>query len=159
VSETSLADRARVLVARCRVGTLSTHSQKLTGFPFGSLMPFAVDTLGRPTFFVSNLAMHTRNLQHDPRASLLVAPPEVSGDPLSAARVTLVGTAVAAPAAEVRDVYLSCHENAGSWQDFGDFAYYRLDVSAAYFIGGFGVMGWISGADYRAALPDPPPAT
>ena len=33
--------------------------------------------------------------------------------------------------------------------------FYRLQVSAVYFIGGFGVMGWITAEEYRSALPDP----
>jgi hypothetical protein len=66
-----------------------------------------------------------------------------------------VGSVTEAPAAEVRDLYLSRYENAKYWQDYTDFAYYRLEVSGVYFIGGFGVMGWISAEDYRRALPDP----
>src|ERR1700692_2588918 len=58
-------------------------------------------------------------------------------------------------AAEVRELYLSRYENAKYWQDYTDFAYYRLEVSGVYFIGGFGVMGWVSADDYRNALPDP----
>ena len=145
--EPSLAERARTLVSLCRSGTLSTHSQKFPGFPFGSMMPYAVDDLGRPVFFISSMAMHTRNLKHDPRAGLLVTEPDISGDPLGAARVSIVGTAVEAPAAEVGERYLSRHENARLWQGFSDFAYYRLEVSGVYFIGGFGVMGWVSAED------------
>lgn len=119
------------------------------------MMPYAADELGRPTFFISSMAMHTQNLQQDARASLLITQPDVSGDPLGAARLTLVGAVTEAPAAEIRDLYLSRYENAKYWQDYTDFAYYRLDVSGVYFIGGFGVMGWISAEDYRRALPDP----
>jgi len=118
-------------------------------------MPFAVDDLGRPVFFISSMAMHTQNLQQDPRASLLITQPDVSGDPLGAARLTLVGPAAEAPATEVRDLYLSRYENAKHWQSYSDFAYYRLDVSGVYFIGGFGVMGWVSAEDYRSAQSDP----
>jgi putative heme iron utilization protein len=119
------------------------------------MMPYATDNLGRPVFFISSMAMHTQNLQQDMRASLLVTQPDVSGDPLGAARLTLLGTATETPAAEVRDLYLSRHENAKYWQDYSDFAYYRLEVTGIYFIGGFGVMGWISPEDYRSAQPDP----
>ena len=118
-------------------------------------MPYATDNLGRPVFFISSMAMHTQNLQQDMRASLLVTQPDVSGDPLGAARLTLLGTATETPAAEVRDLYLSRHENAKYWQDYTDFAYYRLEVTGVYFIGGFGVMGWISPEEYRSAQPDP----
>jgi len=119
------------------------------------MMPYAADELGRPTFFISTMAMHTQNLQEDARASLLITQPDVSGDPLGAARVTLLGAVTEAPAAEVRGLYLSRYENAKHWQDYTDFAYYRLEISGVYFIGGFGVMGWISAEDYASALPDP----
>jgi putative heme iron utilization protein len=47
------------------VATLSTVSRKHPGFPFGSLMPFALDSAGRPIFLISNMAMHTQNLKAD----------------------------------------------------------------------------------------------
>ena len=99
--------------------------------------------------------MHTQNLEEDQRASLLITQPDVSGDPLGAARLTLVGSADIAPAAEVSELYLSHHENARHWQDYSDFAYYRLKIAAVYFIGGFGVMGWVPAAEYASASPDP----
>jgi putative heme iron utilization protein len=119
------------------------------------MMPYAADDAGRPVFFISNMAMHTQNLHQDARASLLITQPDVSGDPLGAARVTLIGSASEAPAAEVRDLYLSRYENAKYWQDYTDFAYWRLEVAGVYFIGGFGVMGWVAAEDYGRALPDP----
>ncbi|MGP0071788.1 MAG: HugZ family protein [Bryobacteraceae bacterium] len=155
VPEPSLAERARTLALLGGIGTLSTHSQKFPGFPFGSMMPFAADNFGRPIFFVSSMAMHTHNLRRDSRASLLITQPDVSGDPLGAARLTLLGEVKEAPADEVKELYLSSYENAKFWQDYADFAYYRLEASAAYFIGGFGVMGWISAQDYGSAQPDP----
>jgi putative heme iron utilization protein len=99
--------------------------------------------------------MHTQNLLVDPRSSLLVTPPDVSGDPLGASRVTILGTSTQVTAEEVRELYLSRHENAKFWQDYSDFAFCRLEVSGVYFIGGFGVMGWVSADDYTNAKPDP----
>ena len=118
-------------------------------------MPYAADNLGRPVLFISSMAMHTQNLQQDSRASLLITEPNVSGDPLGAARLTLLGAAEQAPAEELRGLYLSRHENAKYWQDYTDFAYYRMEISEIYYIGGFGVMGWVSDEDYRNAVPDP----
>ena len=155
VPEPSLAERARTLAAIGRIGSLSTHSRKFAGFPFGSMMPFAADDRGRPVFFISTMAMHTQNLQQDARASLLITQPGEVEDPLGAARLTLIGEARTAPADEVRELYLSHYENARYWQDYTDFAYYRLEVEGVYFIGGFGVMGWISAEEYAAAAPDP----
>jgi putative heme iron utilization protein len=155
VPEPSLAERARTLVSLARIGSLSTHSQKVAGFPFGSVMPYAGDDLGRPVLFVSSMAMHTQNLRQDARASLLIAQPDSSGDPLGAARVTLLGMSEEVPAAEVSDLYLSRHENAKYWREFADFAYFRLEASSVYYIGGFGVMGWVTAAEYARARPDP----
>jgi putative heme iron utilization protein len=118
-------------------------------------MPYAADDLGRPVLFISSMAMHTQNLHEDARASLLITQPDSSGDPLGAARVTLLGTAAEVPAEEVRDLYLSRYENAKYWKEYTDFTYHRLEVSSVYFIGGFGVMGWVPAEDYTSARPDP----
>jgi len=75
--------------------------------------------------------MHTQNLHQDARASLLIAQPDSSGDPLGAACVTLLGTSAEVPAETVRDLYLSCYENAKYWQEHTDFAYQRLKVSSS----------------------------
>src|SRR6266571_150736 len=122
VPEPSLAERARTLASLGRIGSLSTHSRKFPGFPFGSMMPYATDDLGHPVFFISSMAMHTQNLQQDSRASLLITQPDVSGDALGAGRLTLLGTVTEVSAAEVRGLYLSRHENAKYWQDYTDFA-------------------------------------
>jgi len=158
IPEPSHAERVRTLVAQAPVSTLSTLSRRHAGFPFGSLMPYALDAQGRPLLLISSMAMHTQNLKTDPRASLFVEQIGVDGDPLGAARATLVGTAEAVPQADIapaREQYLERHLNSRQWVDFGDFSFYRLEVVEVYYVGGFGVMGWVSAADYAAAAPDP----
>src|ERR1035441_6196529 len=103
VPEPSFAERARTLMHSCRIGSLSTLSRKQPGFPFGSLMPYGLDGRGRPIFLISTMAMHTQNLQADPRASLLVTQPDSSGDPLGASRVTVIGNVQTIPKPEVGD--------------------------------------------------------
>src|SRR6202046_4923482 len=88
VPEPSYAERARTLMHVGRTGSLSTLSRKQAGFPFGSVMPYGLDNLGRPIFLISTMAMHTQNLQADPRASLLIVQTDGDGDPLGASRVT-----------------------------------------------------------------------
>src|ERR1700678_3479109 len=158
IPEPSFAERARTLLHLGRVGSLSTLSRKRPGFPFGSLMPYALDGAGRPVFLISTMAMHTQNLQQDERAGLLVTQPEAAGDPLGAARVTLVGNVSPIAAAEVgeaRRLYLERHENSKYWVDFDDFFFFAMDVVDVYYVGGFGVMGWITAPEYSQALPDP----
>jgi heme iron utilization protein len=158
IPEPAYAERARTLMHLGRVGSLSTHSRKQPGFPFGSVMPYGLDEQGRPIFLISTMAMHTQNLKADHRASLLVAQDDAGGDPLGLSRVTLVGNVV--PIAEtevgsVRSLYLGRHANSRYWVDFEDFSFYRMDVVEIYFVGGFGVMGWVSAAEYLGCQPDP----
>jgi putative heme iron utilization protein len=158
VPEPSFSERARTLVYLGRIGSLSTVSRKQPGFPFGSVMPYGLDTRGRPIFLISTMAMHTQNLQGDPRASLLVTQPDASGDPLGASRVTLVGNAHTIPQPEVADarqLYLDRYANSKYWVDFEDFSFYRMDVIDVYYVGGFGVMGWVAATDYNQSQPDP----
>jgi putative heme iron utilization protein len=158
VPEPTFAERARTLVYLGRVGNLSTLSRKQPGFPFGSLMPYGLDDHGRPIFLISSMAMHTQNLQADPRASLLVTQEGTDSEPLGASRVTLVGNVLPAPNAEVaeaRRLYLARHANSKYWVDFEDFSFYRMNVVDVYYVGGFGVMGWVSASDYGHSRPDP----
>ena len=39
--------------------------------------------------------------------------------------------------------------------DFEDFSFYRKDVVDIYYVGGFGVMGWVSASEYGRSQPDP----
>jgi putative heme iron utilization protein len=140
------------------IGSLSTLSRKQPGFPFGSLMPYALDAQGRPIFLVSTMAMHTQNLQTDPRASLFVTEPGASGDPLGSSRVTLIGSVSRIPEPEssaTRSVYLARYPDSKYWVDFDDFSFYRMDVLDVYYVGGFGVMGWVAALDYSQAQSDP----
>jgi putative heme iron utilization protein len=158
IPEPSFAERARTLLYLGRVGSLSTLSRKQPGFPFGSVMPYAADERGRPIFLISTMAMHTQNLLADPHASLLVTQPDAGSDPLGASRVTLLGSAQAvgeAEVAEARKLYLARYENSKYWVDYEDFSFYRMEVVDVYYVGGFGMMGWISAPDYHNAQPDP----
>ena len=151
VPEPSFGERTRTLMQSGRIASLSTLSRKQPGFPFGSLMPFAPDAQGRPIFLISTMAMHTQNLQADPRASLFVTEPGASGDPLGSSRVTLIGSVNRIPEPELaaaRMVYLTRYPDSKYWVDFDDFFFYRMDVLDVYYVSGFGVMGWVAALDY-----------
>jgi putative heme iron utilization protein len=121
-------------------------------------MPYALDGQGRPIFLISTMAMHIQNLQADPRASLFVTEAGTGGDPLGASRVTLIGSVSRIPEPELvaaRTVYLTRYPDGKYWVDFDDFFFYRMDVLDAYYVGGFGVMGWVTASDYSQAQSDP----
>jgi putative heme iron utilization protein len=154
--EPTHAERVATLLATELVGTLATHSVRHEGFPFASVMPYALGENAAPLFLISSMAIHTQNVLADPRASLLVMQSGSDADPLGSPRATLLGTVTRIDATdEIRAAYLERHASAKYWIDFSDFAFFRLDVSDVYYVGGFGVMGWVTADDYRAAEADP----
>jgi putative heme iron utilization protein len=149
------AERARTLVARLRTGTLCTIALDPPGYPYGSFVTVAFDD-GDPVFLISSLAEHTRNLERDERASLMVAEGG-SVDPLANGRVTMLGPCVRVEGdgGRARTAFLSAHPNAAYYADFRDFAFWTLRVEHVRYIGGYGRMSWVTEDDWRAADPDP----
>lgn len=150
------AQAARDLILLCRRGVLATNSLKWPGFPQGSVMPYAVDDAGQPFFFLSALALHTKNLLVDPHASLLVVEENAGSDPLALARANVFGLiSVVNDDREVsalRRQYVAVHRAAEQWMDFSDFCIFRMEVTAVYYVGGFGEMGWVEATEYRSAV-------
>lgn len=149
------AERARTLVAQISTGTLCTITDEPAGYPYGSFVTVAFDG-GNPVFLISALAEHTKNLERDSRASLLVAESRAA-DPLANGRVTLVGpcTRVEGNADSARAAFLAAHPNAAYYAGFRDFGFWKLHVSSIRYIGGYGRMSWIEQADWQSAEPDP----
>ena len=136
-----LAARGQELLEAGRSGALSTQSAEKPGYPFASLVLYALDGAGRPLFLLSGLAVHARSLAADPRASLMVA----EGDSQASARVTVVGKAMKLSGAEAdsaRAAYLARHPAAKAWASFGDFSLWRLEPEDSYVVAGFGSAGW-----------------
>jgi heme iron utilization protein len=151
------AEEARAIVASTNVATLATHSED--GYPWASLVAFgSLDDDGSPVLFVSRLAEHARNLERDPRASLVVAEPNPGPDVLASGRVTLAGTAER-PAPELaeaaRDAYVAAVPSAKAYLDFRDFSLWILRVERVRWVGGYGRMDSVDAGSYTAAEPDP----
>ncbi len=149
------AERARTLAAQISTGTLCTITNEPVGYPYGSFVTVAFDN-GDPVFLISALAEHTKNLERDSRASLLVAEGSAA-DPLANGRVTLVGpcTRVEGDGVSARAAFLAAHPNAAYYADFRDFGFWKLHVMSIRYIGGYGRMSWIDKADWQSAEPDP----
>jgi hypothetical protein len=116
------------------LGTLDRRS----GHPYTSLVTLATDPAGAPVFLVSRLALHTQNLEADARASILVDGTGTTGEPLAAARLTLIGRAGPVATSAARDRFLRRHPQAEAYAGFADFSFYALTVEGAHFVGGFG---------------------
>src|ERR1700730_16437919 len=79
---------AKSLLRATRAGTLATLDRN-TGHPFASLVNVATDVDGSPLILTSRLSTHTANLEHDGRASVLLAETG-KGDPLAHPRLSVV---------------------------------------------------------------------
>jgi len=147
-----LGREARLFVREHQNGVLSTLSKRLDGFPFGSVSPYVLDHDGNPVILISTLAEHTKNIDADPRVSLIVHP--CVEDMQAAGRVTLVGRAGRLPDKEAFGVrYLRYLPQAEGYFGMHDFHFYRIVVEDVRFIGGFGKIHWIRPERYA-----PPPA-
>ena len=118
-------------------GSLATLDRE-TGHPYASLVLLATDPAGAPVFLISGLALHTRNLEHDARASVLIDGTDGLGDPLAGGRLTLSGTARPCLDPFARSRFLARHPSAEGYAGFPDFSVYRLEVEGGHYIGGFG---------------------
>ena len=136
-TQSKTAAAARRMVRFGLKGTLATADFE-TGAPYASMVLLATQTDGAPVTLISTLARHTRNLHANPVASLLIDTSNPAGDAESGGRITLTGRFVVTTAAAARGRFLARHPAASSYADFADFAFYRLDITSAHFIEGFG---------------------
>ncbi len=145
---------AKLLLREARTGALATLMAQ-TGDPYCSLVNIATAADGSPLLLISQLAIHTRNIQSDPRISLMLDERK-PGDPLEGARVMLMGSAAPDDSADARRRFLARQPDAGMYADFKDFGFYRVGVTGAHLVAGFGrildltpgdVLTDVSGAD------------
>lgn len=130
------ANEVRRLLRQARGGSLATLERD-TGHPYASLVNVATDLSGRPILFISRLAWHTRNLEKNPKASLLVSEPAAADD-LAAARITVIGEFARNDDEGVRTGYLTHHPEARIYLDFADFSFWLMKPERVHAIAGFG---------------------
>jgi putative heme iron utilization protein len=143
---------ARTLLRTIRSGALATMDPA-SGAPFASLVSVATDVDGSPLLLVSRLAAHTTHLDHDPRASLLLAA-SGKGDPLAHPRLTLTGRVAVTEDSRARRRFLARHPKAALYADFPDFSFRRLAIEAAHLNGGFARAARLSPAEILTDVGD-----
>ncbi|KAG7352871.1 pyridoxamine 5'-phosphate oxidase [Nitzschia inconspicua] len=135
---------------------MSTNSKSMPGYPGGSVVGFAPDEDGRPIFVFSGMSSHTVDILADPRCSVTIADKNFKG--AADGRVNLMGTCQRLKdeqdIAKAKEIYLQKHPGA-FWIDFGDFFFYRMEIEAIRFVGGFARAGTVTPEEYREATPDP----
>eukprot|EP01023_Acetabularia_acetabulum_P018676 TRINITY_DN1943_c0_g1_i1.p1 TRINITY_DN1943_c0_g1~~TRINITY_DN1943_c0_g1_i1.p1 ORF type:complete len:241 (+),score=37.29 TRINITY_DN1943_c0_g1_i1:41-724(+) len=136
---------------------MSGMHHRRAGFPFATLAEFSVDGGGYPVFCLSPLDIHTKNLQEDPRVSMVVQMPGWTG--LANARVTIFGAVYQLPD-ELRqsasEMFNTKHKTLRNetWVA-GNSLYFRMHhIQDIYFVGGFGTVQWVEVQEYLKSVPD-----
>ncbi len=144
-NDPSPAVDARQILRRAGKAALATLD-RTTGYPYASLVSTATEPNGAPILLLSRLALHTQNIEADPRASLLIEDGAASADPLAAGRITLFGRIARAVSETAERRYLAVHPSAAAYAGFGDFDFFVFEIERAHYVGGFGRIRSI-GAD------------
>ena len=162
--ETAIAN-ARLLTKQLANGVLSTHSKANEGFPFGSVSTHISTTLGDIVFYISDLAQHTKNLLSNPKMSFTLYQSSDNGnshtknDPNANSRLTLLGNAEPIHKDDpnynnIQNRFFAIHPSSRKYQNAHNFEFFKLSVSRARFIGGFGDIHWISEESWRPPVMD-----
>ncbi len=135
------------------------------GAPFVSMVLYALElcpdqpeALYRFLIHVSRLSPHTRHLEADSRASLLITQPDTGeADPQTLPRVTIQLTAQTIPHdspayAQAKACYIARLPQSEMLFSFADFRLVALIPSEARYVGGFGKICNLSAAQLQALL-------
>ena len=145
----NLATEAKQFLRSTRSGVLSSFSVKFDGYPFGSVMPFVLGHDCQPVLFISNIAEHTKNIIANPKISLLVIQSELKNaeDLHANGRLTLIGDAEKLDKnnTELMARYCRYLPDSTGYLAMHDFQFYRINITQARYIAGFGKMGWMAG--------------
>ena len=143
---------ARGLLRRADRAVLATRLGP-EGWPYASLVLLATDHDLTPLLLLSDLAEHTKALSSDPRLSLLIDATAGHEDPLTGARLTLLGHAAPEASHAQKQRYIARHPSAELYAGFADFRFYRVVVERAHLVAGFGRIHWLEAASvtYDAA--------
>ena len=127
---------ARRLIRTGRQATLATLDAETGGGPYASLTLTACGHDAAPLLLLSDLARHSRNIAADDRVSLLFA--KSTRDAIAQGRVSVIGRAEPCDDPMLRNRFLARQASAQAFAQFADFRLYRVDVTSAHFVGGFG---------------------
>ena len=153
MSDETPAATARRLMRQSGRATLATRlADGDTAWPYASLVLVACDQDISPLLFISDLAVHTKNLMADPHASILFDGTADLANPLTGARVTLLCRAEPVDDQRAHDRFVRRQPSAEGYRTFGDFRLWRFTPVRGQLVAGFGKIQWVE-AD--ALRPDP----
>lgn len=159
---------------------MSSAQHRRAGYPFGSIVEFAVEAEGAPVFAMSSLAIHTRNVLANPRCAIQIHAPGWTG--LNNARVTLFGDVYPVSPesyADANGLFVSKRKrmspfpgpgaksevNGANSANPGTHTSSKIPLANTryfvmgkivdiLFVGGYGTVTWIKPEEYKKSEPD-----
>lgn len=146
MTEPGIGDQVRAMLRAQDRACLATCTAS-EGVPYASLVMVACDHDGAPLLLLSDLADHTKNIQANPAASLLIDTTFGRDDPLTGARVTLLGRikqqdGLDPKKSHAMQRFVRRHASAAFYGGFTDFNLYRMSIERAHLVAGFGKIHW-----------------
>ena len=134
---------ARQLLAGAFHGVLSTHSLEKTGYPFGSVVPYALEADGFPLLLLSHLSQHTRNLDADGRCGLTLI--ELgSGDVQTRSRLSALGDVLPYAGPGGIERYFAYFPHTRTYHEQLGFRFYVFRPARFHWNGGFATARWFA---------------
>jgi putative heme iron utilization protein len=148
-----IALAAKHLARAQHSGVLGTHSTSMPGYPFGSVVPYYLTHEGDAVIYISDIALHTRNIKANDKVSLTIFDNE-EDDSQANGRVTIMGNATCIKDANIETQYLRLFPQAKGYKRTHDFNFYVIKTERVRYIGGFGKIHWIDKAYWQQQKQD-----
>ena len=142
MSMQDIAFQAKQLSRTHHSGVLGTHSTSMPGYPFGSVVPYYLTPAGDAIIYISDIALHTRNIKANDKVSLTIFDAG-EDDSQANGRVTIMGSAELANQNDVKAQYFRLFPQAKKYEQTHDFNFFVIRTERVRFIGGFGKIHWV----------------
>ena len=153
MSMQDIAFQAKQLSRTHHSGVLGTHSTSMPGYPFGSVVPYLLTPAGDAIIYISDIALHTRNIKANDKVSLTIFNAG-EDDSQANGRVTIMGSAELAKQNDVKAQYFRLFPQAKKYEQTHDFKFYVIRTERVRFIGGFGKIHWVDKAYWSVEAQD-----
>lgn len=145
----SPADTSRRLIRSCNRASLATTMADDGGAPYASLVMTACSQDASPLLFISDLAVHTKNLRANAECSLLFDGTRGLETPLTGARISVQGIAEQVEDERLLKRYCARHPSAAEYAGFADFHLFKINMTRIHLVAGFGKIHWIDADDVK----------
>ena len=116
--------------------------------PYSSLVLSCVDHDASPLLLISDLAEHSKAISSDPNVALLYDGTAGLANPLSGPRVSVMGRTEKTAEARLMDRFVARHPGAALYREFADFHLYRVALTRAHLVAGFGRIEWLDAEEF-----------